>query len=868
MKKSIQWIAASSLLFSIHAGAKSIPLEPFSVLPVKSLYAVNFAAQDFSDVAQVNLINSIRQSLNQQTQLTLFGERQQWQPFNQIKQSASKNETQSTASYVFRVGLSTERFAQGTLKVEGIDKVAVFLNGEKLSGTSQYQLDLVNGDYRLLMVASGIKDWQKVNFDWQEKHQLAGKSDVENDSANLNDANKAENEPVDTSDNAASESTTSESNWVTFNDDSRKQRLNAHQMYDSEVTSQTSLSPDGEMLLISKRHYTPSKGDTAQSVSELVDPETMRVLYRWQAMSPALTSWSDDNRYLAYVYQDQIYLLNRKNFSIESIAQQLKGVNQIEWFDQQTLILSWHKPEEKPHPFTKHYRGLEDRWSYWRGQSQIYLLDVKSGVTRQLTQNTLGSSLLDFDNQSKKILFTRSPLDYAQPAHYLTQLFELDMNSNQETLLGEYRTFNSAQYGKHGIVMSAGPDLLKGKGSVLQAGIPANNYDTQLYLLNKKRQIEPLSKDFDPAISQFTVLNNGDLLVLGGEGDKKQLFIFDFSKRKFKRQATSLEVIDQFTVSQERRAKIVYSGTNATTPQKTYLAKVGSSKQNLLIDSAKNAYTNTHFVELKEWDYTTSQGTDIDGRYYLPADFDPNKKYPMLVYYYGGTAPVTRAFTGRWPFSLWASQGYVVYVLQPSGTYGYGQKFSAKHVNAWGKHTADDIMQSVQAFTQAHQFVDSQKIGNLGASYGGFMTMYLATQTDMFKASISHAGISNLASYWGYGWWGYAYSGVATKGSFPWNRSDLYTQQSPLFRADKVKTPLLLIHGDADTNVPVSESHQMYTALKLLGQEVDLVEFHGDDHHILGREHQLRWWYTILSYFDKHLKDQPQWWEHLYPPHK
>ena len=135
----------------------------------------------------------------------------------------------------------------------------------------------------------------------------------------------------------------------------------------------------------------------------------------------------------------------------------------------------------------------------------------------------------------------------------------------------------------------------------------------------------------------------------------------------------------------------------------------------------------------------------------------------------------------------------------------------------------------------------------------------------MFAASISHAGISNLTSYWGYGWWGYGYKGIATRGNWPWNNRELYVGQSPVYSADKVTTPILLVHGDADTNVPVNESHQMYTALKLLNQDVELIEFLGDDHHINSREHRFRWWQTKLAYFDKYLKDEPEWWEELYP---
>ena len=96
-----------------------------------------------------------------------------------------------------------------------------------------------------------------------------------------------------------------------------------------------------------------------------------------------------------------------------------------------------------------------------------------------------------------------------------------------------------------------------------------------------------------------------------------------------------------------------------------------------------------------------------------------------------------------------------MYVIQPSGTIGFGQEFSARHVNAWGKRTADDIIEGTKQFCKEHPFVDEKRIGCLGASYGGFMTQYLQTQTDIFAAAVSHAGISDVTSYWGEGYWGY-----------------------------------------------------------------------------------------------------------------
>jgi dipeptidyl aminopeptidase/acylaminoacyl peptidase len=106
---------------------------------------------------------------------------------------------------------------------------------------------------------------------------------------------------------------------------------------------------------------------------------------------------------------------------------------------------------------------------------------------------------------------------------------------------------------------------------------------------------------------------------------------------------------------------------------------------------------------------------------------------------------------------------------------------------------------------------------------------------------------------------------VASAESFPWNNKEMYVEQSPLFHADKVTTPILLLHGNSDTNVPPGESRQFYTALKLLQKDVELIEIDKQDHHIKDYNKRILWQKTILAWFDKQLKKQPDWWNDLYP---
>ena len=309
---------------------------------------------------------------------------------------------------------------------------------------------------------------------------------------------------------------------------------------------------------------------------------------------------------------------------------------------------------------------------------------------------------------------------------------------------------------------------------------------------------------------------------------------------------------------------LVLNTEGASNADRVYTVNTANKRVTLVEDMNRAILKGIDMGECKAWDFVNSRGDTICGRYYLPPHFDANKKYPLVVNYYGGCSPTSRFFETRYPHHAYAALGYIVYVLQPSGAVGFGQEFSSRHVNTAGDGVADDIIEGTKRFIADHPYVDGRKIGCIGASYGGFMTQYLQTKTDIFAAAISHAGISDHTSYWGEGYWGYSYSEISMAGSYPWTRKDLYVDHSPLFNADKIHTPLLFLHGTADTNVPVGESIQMFTALKLLGRPTAFVAIEGENHWVMNYDKRIKWQNTIFAWFAKWLKNDPTWWNAMY----
>ena len=510
----------------------------------------------------------------------------------------------------------------------------------------------------------------------------------------------------------------------------------------------------------------------------------------------------------------------------------------------------------------------EDRQPGWRTRQNLALFDMKTGLQTPLTFGHHSVWASDISADGKKILLMTSESRLTARPTTVSTLMLLDVESmDVDTLISKDGFISSARFSPDAteIVISGSPECLGGIGKNVKEGQTPSMIDQQLYIMAiADKKVRPVTKHFNPCVQNFT-WNRGDGQIYFNAEDKDCINLFRLNPKNGNIIRINLpeEMVNSFDVADNAR-RLAFYGQSASNSDRLYTLDTKSLKVNLVEDLSAETLRDVTLGECRAWNYINPKGDTICCRYYLPPHFDGQTKLPMIVNYYGGCSPTSRNFESRYPHHAYAALGYAVLVINPSGATGFGQEFSARHVNTAGEGVADDIIGATRQFCKEHAYVNEKKIGCIGASYGGFMTMYLQTVTDLFAAAISHAGISDHTSYWGEGYWGYSYSEVSMANSYPWTDKRLFVDQSPLFNADKVHTPLLFLHGAADNNVPVGESIQMYTALKLLGRETAMVLVSDQDHHITDYAKRLRWQNTIYAWFAKWLKDDASWWNEIY----
>jgi dipeptidyl aminopeptidase/acylaminoacyl peptidase len=255
----------------------------------------------------------------------------------------------------------------------------------------------------------------------------------------------------------------------------------------------------------------------------------------------------------------------------------------------------------------------------------------------------------------------------------------------------------------------------------------------------------------------------------------------------------------------------------------------------------------------EEYWWKGADGADVEGWLIKPMNFDPAKKYPMMVRVHGGPQQMwVNAF--RTEFALFPGAGYAVFFCNPRGSGGYGQKFCDDIRGDWGGKPVDDLKAGVRAVLEKNSWIDAKRVGAWGDSYGGFFCNWLQGHNEdgMFAALVTHAGEADQWSAYGSTeeLWFPEWDLTGT----PWDKPALYDELSPVRYAAKFATPMLITHGELDYRVPITGGEQMFTALQRRGIPSKMIRFTDEGHWILKPQNQKLWYAEVLGWFDQWLK--------------
>lgn len=835
LKTTKSGLLAAALMASISASAETIEVKtlkyagPYAVVQPWMADSVNIKGEVFD----------LNQLLDSPLSFTLLNKGKE---VTAAQLLADKQDALHLASFC----VSNTQRTKATIAVEGLEQYLLFVDGEQVAVNGNKAETILTPSQHTVV----IKYLTRKN----------ASSDKKSIKLTVTAANGA---PLSVGDAAA------------------KRAYNIYDVICAPNYPSVSISPNGKFIVVRKT-WVDRKGNN-HSISELRNSQTNRVMatfeenVKWMPSSNKLyfTQKASDSSIAGEEKQDgtlQLITINPLTMEREVLASHLPEG----WFqftpDEKTLIYTLYTEGRKKDAQVYDVKEPDDRQPGWRSRSYLAKFDLASGVLQPLTFGYHNVYLSDISADSRYLLIGKSEERLTKRPTTLNSYYRLNLNDmSVETLIEKGEFLNSAQFSPDGksILVSASPEAFNGIGKNVEEGQTPSMIDTQLYLMTlSDKKVRSLTRDFNPNVQSVEWSKvDGNIYFTAEDKDCVHLFQLNPKSGKFTLLKTPEEYIKSFSLASSA-AEMAFSGQSASNADRLYKMNTKALKSQLVDDLSARELKDVELGECKAWNFVNSRGDTLCCRYYLPPHFDAAKKYPMIVNYYGGCSPTSRMFQSRYPHHVYAAMGYVVLVVNPSGATGFGQKFSARHVDTAGEGVAEDIISSTQAFCDEHAFVNRKKIGCIGASYGGFMTQYLQTKTDLFAAAISHAGISDHTSYWGEGYWGYSYSEVSMANEYPWTNKHLFVDQSPLYNADKIHTPLLFVHGTADNNVPVGESIQLYTALKLLGRPTAMVLVDGQDHHIIDYEKRLKWQNTIFAWFAKWLQDDASWWTEMYGDEK
>jgi dipeptidyl aminopeptidase/acylaminoacyl peptidase len=601
--------------------------------------------------------------------------------------------------------------------------------------------------------------------------------------------------------------------------------------------SDLQFSPDGSRLAFVVSE--PPKGERRARHIWLYDKPSGAIRqFTYSAKTETTPRWSPDGEQLAFLSnrdeEQQLYVLRADGGEAAALTKGKRAVQSFAWSPDGKQI-AFLAPDAKSEAEEKMEKDKDDAHVADKDDkhARLWLITIATGETKVLTEPKWEVHQAEWHPSSTGLMLIAT--DHPESDQNTNRIFFFRLSDNTMTQVlaprGPFGDLRIAPDGKTMAFIGCRED-----GPTPHDLILAHHGD--------KASQNLTGASIDRPIADYRWTKDSGLLAVVEDGFQSKFVAFTPNGALQAPAASTSINSGAFAVSDS--GQVVFVSYTATTPQELWLWDQKSSPKQIshLNDSWKQ-YT---LVPPEFYKYK-SEGLEIEAALLKPAGYDGKSKLPLIALIHGGP-------TGNWQdrIDTWGqlltARGYAVFYPNIRGSSGYGQKFIEMNRGDWGGGDFKDVMAGVNDLI-ARGIADPDKLAIGGWSYGGYMAEWAITQTNVFKAAVSGAGLSNLISEYGteqgpsYDEW---FFGV------PYEKPTGFLNSSPFLFLKNAKTPTLILQGDADDTDPPGQSQELYRGLKRYGVETELVLYPREPHGFREEKHLLDRLNRILAWYDKHLK--------------
>ena len=550
--------------------------------------------------------------------------------------------------------------------------------------------------------------------------------------------------------------------------------------------------------------------------------------------------WSPDGSRLAFLSsrsaaaeaaRPQICILSMDGGEAQSISRLKNGATSFEWSPdgKRFVALSRTGASDAVAPAdrksdVRHYKHISYKFNdtgwYDDKRAHLWVIDAASGKDKQITS---GDDWNDADPHwspdGTRIAFVSDRTGHEYDGGHNKDVWVISAEGGALTKISDHEFEDD--------MPRWSPD---GK-QILFAGRTARRQFPRLYLADagggSSSRLAVENLDLIPTDLHWGPGANEARFETGVKG-QTHVFRVDLAAHKFAQLTSGERAVRGFDMN-GKAGIMTYLANDFAHMDDLYVARLDASGERQLTHANAKLWSELDVAQVERLPYKSTDGWAIDGFLVKPVGWQPGKKYPMVLSVHGGPAG---QYGTDWyhEFQVYAAKGWAVFFCNPRGSTGYGQKFERGIENNWGGMDYQDIMAGVDAVLKQNPWIDADRLGVTGGSYGGFMTNWIVGHTNRFKAAVTLRSVSNFIS--DDGTRDGAYGHEDDFKGFLFDDFEQYWDASPLKYVRNVKTPTLVLHSDNDYRVPLEQGEQWFRALKHYGVTAEFVIFPRENHNL------------------------------------